>query len=104
MTAPGLAMTDYDLSPLETRPPQASGFPGPQELVVTTDRCVSSWAITGVLELFRSTSAGILVAKRVGRDGQLLAVADAEVVVLHDLGQNSDSTYQLKKADVLGHA
>jgi hypothetical protein len=81
----------------------ASWFPKSLELVVTTNKHVYSWTAAGVADLFRSGSAGILVARRVGSDGHLLAVADAEVVILHDTRQKADKSYRLKRADVLGH-
>ncbi len=83
--------------------PNASWFPKSLELVVTTNKHVYSWTAAGVADLFRSGSAGILVARRVGSDGHLLAVADAEVVILHDTRQKADKSYRLKRADVLGH-
>lgn len=76
-------------------------FPKSHQLVITTHREVLSWDTNGTHELFRSNSEGILAAKRVDReDGRFLAVADTEVIVLHDVRDKLDEnrSYRLKKA------
>ena len=79
----------------------SNGFPLIRRLFVTTRSRVYAWDANGVSECFRSGSAGILVARRVGPDGHLLAIADAEMVVLHDTTKEMDRSYKLKSADVL---
>ena len=99
-------MIEKDPSQLESWSTQTLDLELPRhyELVVTTDRCVYSWTAAGALKLFRSAAGGVLVARRVGRERRLLAVADAELVVLHDTTRNSHEAYQLKSADVSSQA
>ena len=78
-------------------------FPENHHLIVTTDKHVVSWSTAdGMLELFRSLTGGILAAKRVGEHNQLLAVADEDVIVMHDIRQKktTDRSYRLKKKSV----
>ena len=85
----------------EGKESDSNRFPLVRRLFVTTRRSVYTWDANSVSECFRSGSAGILVARRVGQDGHLLAVADAEVVVLHDTTKEMDRSYKLKSTDVL---
>ncbi|KAK8173592.1 quinon protein alcohol dehydrogenase-like superfamily [Phyllosticta citrichinensis] len=80
--------------PFET--PAAFTFPKDHHLIVTTERCVWSWDARGLTNAFRSGSGGILAAKEAKDGSGLLAVADDQVVVLHDANRGMKRSYRLK--------
>ena len=76
-------------------------FPVDYQLVVTTSRGVFAWDMLGVTELFKSGSGGIVAAKKLTGDNMSLAVADSQVVILHDVGRSIQKSYRLKSSEVL---
>ncbi len=75
-------------------------FPSSYRLIVTTTRGVYAWDMDGVTELFRSGSEGIVAAKKLSGTGEMLAVADSQVVVLHDIKKGMQKSYRLKGSEV----
>ena len=78
----------------------SSFFPSSHELIVTTNEGVYSWTSEGVGQVFSSGSGGIVGAKRTGSQRGLLAVADSQVVILHDVNQGMRHSYRLKGTEV----
>lgn len=78
----------------------SSTFPKSHHLIVTTAKGVFTWGSHGVKEIFRSGSEGIIAAKRASNGSGLLAVADSQVVVLHDVNKGMQRSYRLKGSDV----
>ncbi|MCJ1243796.1 hypothetical protein MMC30_000993 [Trapelia coarctata] len=78
-----------------------SSIPHSLQAIVTTTRGVYSWTVDGVKEIFHSGSGGIVAAKKTGGAGGLLAVADSQVVVLHDIKKGMQQSYRLKGTE--GH-
>ena len=68
-------------------------------LVVTTARGVYDWNCRGTVELFSSSSRGIVTARKMQTDKDLLAVADSQVVVVHDVERGMQRTYRLKSEE-----
>lgn len=87
------------LLPVET-PSIELLFPRSHHLVITTTRGVYTWGRNGVNEIFRSGSGGIVAAKKAQNGSSLLAVADSQVVVLHDTKKGMQKSYKLKGSDV----
>lgn len=85
-------------------PPEAghfpSSFPPSLQAIVTTARGVYSWSRDGAKEIFHSGSGGIVAAKKTCGAGGLLAVADSQVVVLHDVKKGMQQSYRLKGTEV----
>ena len=77
-----------------------TAIPSSYQVLVTTSRGVYSWASSGICEVFRSGSGGIVGAKKLSGDGDLLAVADSQVVVLHNVKAGMQQSYRLKGTDV----
>jgi len=77
-----------------------SSFPASLQAIVTTARGVYSWTADGVKEIFHSGSGGIVAAKKTSGPGGLLAVADSQVVVLHDVKKGMQQSYRLKGTEV----
>lgn len=75
-------------------------FPPSNKLIVTTTKGVYIWDAHGTTEIFRSGSEGIVAAKRIISGSEMLAVADSQVVVLHDIGGGLQRSYRLKGSDV----
>ena len=75
-------------------------FPPQHRLVITTTKGVYIWDVYGVTEIFRSGSEGIVAAKRVASGGEMLAVADSEVVILHEFNGGLQKSYRLKGSEV----
>ena len=75
-------------------------FPPLYRLIVTTTRGVYAWDMDGVIELFRSGSEGIVAAKKLSGHGEMLAVADSQVVILHDINKGMQRSYRLKGSEV----
>lgn len=75
-------------------------FPGSYHLIVTTAKGVFVWGSHGVKEIFRSGSEGIVAAKKASNGSGLLAVADSQVVVLHDINKGMQRSYRLRGSDV----
>ena len=80
--------------------PTISSFPLSYHLIVTTTRSVYAWDMNGVTELFRSGSEGIVAAKKLSGLSEMLAVADSQVVVLHDINKGMQRSYRLKGSEV----
>lgn len=76
-------------------------FPTSHHLVITTSRHVYSCDDSGVTQIFRSGSGGIVAAKRAKDGSGMLAVADSQVVVLHDIKKGQQRSYRLKGAEVM---
>lgn len=79
-----------------------SSFPPSLQAIVTTARGVYSWTRDGVQEIFHSGSGGIVAAKKTCGAGGLLAVADSQVVLLHDVKKGMQQSYRLKGTEVRG--
>ena len=85
---------------------QSFAMPASHHLVVTTTKGVYAWTNQGTVEMFSSMSEGIVAAKKVQSGRQLLAVADSQLVVLHDYTQGMQQAYRLRQEDqveILGH-
>lgn len=82
----------------------AFNFPDSHELIVTTPRSVFVWSNDGIVPVFQSTTNGIVASRKTAQGGGLLAVADSQVVLLHDMKKGNEKTYKLKGSDVrVGH-
>ncbi len=75
-------------------------FPPQNRLIITTTRGVYAWDVYGVTELFRSGSEGIVAAKTITSDNGILAIADSQVVVLHEVKGGMQRSYRLKGSQV----
>ncbi|KAK8238254.1 quinon protein alcohol dehydrogenase-like superfamily [Phyllosticta capitalensis] len=82
--------------PGPVEPLASFSFPKDHHLIVTTERYVWSWDARGLTNAFRSGSGGILAAKEAKDGSGLLAVADDQVVVLHDPNRGMKRSYRLK--------
>ncbi|KAL1647801.1 hypothetical protein SLS58_002602 [Diplodia intermedia] len=85
--------------PAPVEPHHAFAFPKDHHLVITTESNVWSWDRSGLTNAFGSASGGILAAKEAKDGSGLLAVADDQVVVLHDANRGMDRSYRLKGTD-----
>ncbi|KAF8422474.1 WD40-repeat-containing domain protein [Tirmania nivea] len=68
------------------------------KLFLTTANRVCVWDDAFCATVFTSGSEGILTAKR-SKDGAILAVADAQIVILHKVDQGQHQSYRLKGAE-----
>ena len=75
-------------------------FPPSNRLIITTTKGVYIWDVYGISEIFRSGSEGIVAAKKIASGREMLAVADSQVVVLHDISGGMQRSYRLKGSDV----
>ena len=75
-------------------------FPSSKRLLIITKKGVYIWDASGVVEIFRSGSQGIIAAKGITSGSEMLAVADSQVVVLHDINGGMQKSYRLKGSDV----
>ena len=78
----------------------SDGFPPYHQLVVTTTQGVYAWETDVVTELFHSGSRGIVAAKRLASTSNMLAVADNQVVILHDVKKGKQKSYRLRGSEV----
>lgn len=90
--------------PLGVEEPRLQGevvvaFPPKHRLIVTTTKGVYTWDTQGITQIFHSRSEGIVAAKRVASGSEMLAVADSQVVVLHEINGGKKS-YRLKGSEV----
>ena len=60
---------------------------------------VRVWGRDGCNHVFTSGSEGIAAAKG-AKDGSVLAIADAQVVILHKIEEGQNKSYRLKGAQV----
>jgi len=74
-------------------------FPPTYRLIITTTRGVYTWDAHGITQIFSSGSEGIVAARRVTSGSEMLAVADSQVVVLHEINGGKKS-YRLKGSEV----
>lgn len=75
-------------------------FPPQHKLIITTTKGVYTWDIYGITEIFRSGSEGIVAAKKLMSGDEMLAVADSQVVVLHEIKGGTQKSYRLKGSEV----
>lgn len=75
-------------------------FPPSNRLIITTGKGVYIWDVYGISEIFRSGSEGIVAAKKIASSREMLAIADSQVVVLHDISGGMQRSYRLKGSDV----
>lgn len=75
-------------------------FPQCYNLIVTTKKAVFAWSSNGITKIFHSGSEGIVAARKASDSGGLLAVADSQVVVLHDIRKGMQNSYRLRGSDV----
>ena len=92
MLPQSMVLDEQDLTNIE--------IPSSYQLLVTTSRGVFSWTSSGLCEIFRSGSGGIVGAKKICGNEDLLAVADSQVVVLHNVKAGMQQSYRLKGTDV----
>lgn len=79
---------------------QKSNHDKVRHLIVTTTRGVFTWGNHGVKEIFHSGSGGIVAARKARNGSSLLAVADSQVVILHDTRKGMQKSYKLRGSDV----
>ena len=85
------------VSLVETARPSSTSIPSSQDLIVTTTKGVYAWDCNGAVEMFSSRSEGIVTAKRVQAGKEMLAVADSQLVILHDCERGTQRTYRLRR-------
>ncbi|EMC94870.1 hypothetical protein BAUCODRAFT_25969 [Baudoinia panamericana UAMH 10762] len=76
--------------------PTLTDVPANKHLLITTRGHVYSWDSTGLHTICTSGQSGIVAAKTAGNG--LLAVADSQVIVLHDTKHGQDRSWGLKSA------
>ncbi|OCK82511.1 hypothetical protein K432DRAFT_391167 [Lepidopterella palustris CBS 459.81] len=75
-------------------------FPNDYHLIIVTHSAILSWWKRGVVPIFQSGCEGGILAAKEARDGSgLLAIADSQVVILHDARRRMDRDYRLKGTD-----
>ena len=97
---PDMSSLSGSSSALTDVPFTANHFPKSYQLIITTTKGVYAWDASGIKEIFRSNSAGIVAARKLSGESEILAVADSQVVILHDLGQGLQRSYRLKGSEV----
>ncbi|KAL8731800.1 MAG: hypothetical protein Q9181_004177 [Wetmoreana brouardii] len=76
-------------------------FPKHSHLIVCSSQGVYTYGSHGITEIFKSGSRGIVTAKRASTRFRILAVADDQIVILHDVRKGMRRSYRLKSADGL---
>lgn len=72
-------------------------FPNSYHLLIVTHSSVLAWNQAGLTPIFSSGPAGgILAAKKAANDTGLLAIADSQVVILHDIQRGRDKNYRFR--------
>jgi hypothetical protein len=75
-------------------------FPSDHHLIITTEQHVISYDRNGLNRIFKSGSSGILAAKQTKDGSGTLAIADSQVVLLHQVERGMERSYRLKGTDV----
>ena len=70
-----------------------------QDLSVVTPKNVYTWSRQGVARVFESRRDSIVSAKRNTVEGDLIAVADGQVVFLHDIRAGSRYSHRFKEEE-----
>lgn len=78
-------------------------MPSTHHLVVTTTKGVYTWNAHGIAVLFTSPSVGIVAAKKIQGTKDLLAVADSQLVILHDYYEGNQRIYRLRREDQVSY-
>ncbi|KAK5020698.1 hypothetical protein LTR60_000297, partial [Cryomyces antarcticus] len=78
---------------------QPYSIPSNRHLIITTPSRVLSWDENGLRSCFESGSEGILAAKEAKDGSGVLAIADSQVVLLHDCRRGLERSYRLKGTD-----
>lgn len=87
-------------NPLDDPRPEPFVFPTNHHLIITTPQGVYTYGHHGVTEIFNSGSESIVAAKRASHGPKILAVADHQVVYLHDVRKGIQKSYVLRGEDV----
>ncbi|KAI4126311.1 MAG: hypothetical protein LQ338_003820 [Usnochroma carphineum] len=93
----------YAFDPLDDPRPEPFEFPRTHHLIVTTPQAVYTYGRDGITEIFRSGSSGIVAAKRANNGPRVLAVADDQLVILHDVRKGMRRSHKLRAEDVCYH-
>ncbi|KAL8782120.1 MAG: hypothetical protein Q9213_005690 [Squamulea squamosa] len=89
----------YAFDPLDDPRPVPFKFLHTHHLVITTAQGLYTCGSHGITEIFRSGSKGIVAAKQASSGSGILAVADDQLVILHDVRNGMQSSYRLRSAD-----
>ena len=79
-------------------------FPLDHHLVLTTRNQILCWDAQGVDTTFRSSSGGILATKEFKDGGDKIAIADSQVILIHDYKGGYSKTHRLKGSDASGRS
>lgn len=90
----------YAFDPLDDPRPEHFKFSRRHHLIITTAEGVYTYGSHGATEIFKSGSQGIVAAKQASNGARILAVADDQLVVLHDVHKGMRRSYRLRSADV----
>ncbi|GAM89368.1 hypothetical protein ANO11243_074050 [Dothideomycetidae sp. 11243] len=98
---PGSMLTNSN-DGAESQLPHSLSIPRNHYLLITTSGAIYAWDGNKMHKIFRSSRRGIVVAKA-SKDGtNLLAIADSQVVVLHDCKRRREDSWSLGNPD--GHS
>ena len=71
-------------------------FPGNSHLLITCPSTIFSWDSSGINTIFRSSKGGIAAAREAKDGSGVLAIADKQVVVLHDTKRGQERSWGLE--------
>ncbi|OCL01606.1 hypothetical protein AOQ84DRAFT_393547, partial [Glonium stellatum] len=81
---------------MSNRPFISNGY----HLLIVTHSGILAWNQTSLTRIFSSgSSGGILAAKKAANETGLLAIADSQVIILHDVQRGRDKNYCFKGAE-----
>lgn len=78
----------------------SSQLPGDLNLFIATADAIHAHSRTARKLLFECATDGIVNARPANDNSGLLAVADSQVVILHDAARGTDREYRLKSQEV----
>ncbi|KAL8773716.1 MAG: hypothetical protein Q9209_001484 [Squamulea sp. 1 TL-2023] len=89
----------YAFDPLDDPRPVPFKFLRTHHLVITTAQRIYTCGSHGITEIFKSGNKGIVAAKQASSGSGILAIADDQLVILHDVRKGLRSSYRLRSAD-----
>ncbi|KAL8932097.1 MAG: hypothetical protein Q9216_006962 [Gyalolechia sp. 2 TL-2023] len=86
-------------NPLDDPRPVPFVFPENHHLIITTAQSIYTYDYHGITQIFSSLTNRIVAAKRASHGPKILAVADGQVVILHDVRKGMQKSCLLREED-----
>lgn len=90
------ARREFKAQPVQATTSEEFNFPVDSHLLIICPSKILSWGATGINTIFRSSKGGIATAREAKDGSGVIAIADKQVVVLHDTKRGQEKSWGLQ--------